>query len=111
MLYTLFIIPMLILLVGYFMYKYPPKKINWFIGYRTRKSMKNEEDWKCANQYCGRIWIITALIMFVLTLILFVMFYLNIIGYTENTLAILVLIQVAIIILPIFLVENKLKNK
>ena len=93
------------------MFKYPPKKINWVIGYRTRKSMKNEEDWKFANQYCGRIWIITGLIMLAVTLIIFGIFYSNIINYTENMLAIITLIQVAIIILPIFLVENKLKNK
>ena len=111
MLYTLFIIPILIILIGYLMLQYPPKKINWFIGYRTRKSMSNEADWKLANQYCGKIWIITGLIMFIVTLILFVIFYLNVIRYTENMLAIFVLIQVGIITLPIFIVENKLKNK
>ena len=111
MLYTLFIIPMLILLIGYFMYKYPPKKINWFIGYRTRKSMKNEEDWKFANRYCGKLWIITGLIMLVVTLMVFGIFYLNIIKYTENLLAILVLVQVAIIVFPIFIVESKIKNR
>jgi len=111
MLYTLFIIPILILLVGYLMFRCPPKKINWFIGYRTLKSMKNQEDWKFANQYCGKIWIITGVIMLVITVVLFALFYLNVINYTENILAMLVLIQVAIIILPIFLVENKLKNK
>jgi len=111
MLYTLFMIPILILVIGYLMFEYPPKKINWFIGYRTRKSMKNEDDWKFANQYCGKLWIKTGLIMLVMTLILFVLFYLNIIKYTENLLAIFVLVQVAIIVFPIFIVESKIKNR
>lgn len=111
MLYTLFVIPILILLAGYLMFKFPPKKINWFIGYRTRKSMKNEEYWNLANHYCGKVWIITGLIMFIITLIMFAIFYLNVISWTENLLSALILIQVAIIILPIFIVENKLKNK
>ena len=111
MLYTIFIIPVLIIIIGYFMYKYPPKKINWVVGYRTRKSMNNEENWKFANQYCGKLWIKTGLIMLAITLVFYTIFYLNVVRYTENILAILVLIQVAIIILPIFIVENKIKNK
>ena len=110
MLYTIFIIPILITLIGYLLFKYPPKKINWVIGYRTFKSMKNEEDWNFANQYCGKIWIKTGLTMLVITLILFGLFYLNVINYTENILAVVVLIQVAIIILPIFIIEPKLKS-
>lgn len=111
MIYTIFMIPILILIIGYWMFKYPPKKINWFIGYRTRKSMKNEEDWNFANQYCGKIWIITGLIMLIITIIIFIIFYLNIVSYSEEILTIIILIQTLIIILPIFLVEDKLKNK
>ena len=46
MVHTIFIIPLLITFVGFLMYKNPPKKINWFLGYRTIKSMKNEKIWK-----------------------------------------------------------------
>ena len=94
MLYTIFMIPILIIFIGYIMYKYPPKKINWIVGYRTRKSMKNEENWKFANQYCGKLWIKIGLIMFVITLVLFALFYLNVINYTEDVLAIIILVQV-----------------
>ena len=93
------------------MYKYPPKKINWIVGYRTCKSMKNEENWVFANKYCGKLWIGIGLIMFVITLVLFVLFYLNIFTYTEDILAIVILVQVLIIILPIFIVEKAIKDK
>ena len=32
-----------------------PKKINMLIGYRTRRSMKNEETWLFAHHYVGRL--------------------------------------------------------
>eukprot|EP01054_Gregarina_sp_Poly1_P002073 Gregarina_sp_Poly_1__2072@NODE_1546_length_3868_cov_114_096290_g436_i2_p4_GENE_NODE_1546_length_3868_cov_114_096290_g436_i2NODE_1546_length_3868_cov_114_096290_g436_i2_p4_ORF_typecomplete_len130_score8_78SdpI/PF13630_6/2_1e03SdpI/PF13630_6/3_3e16DUF4405/PF14358_6/0_032_NODE_1546_length_3868_cov_114_096290_g436_i223892778 len=35
-----------------------PKHINWYIGYRTNRSMKNLETWKFAHKYCGNILII-----------------------------------------------------
>ena len=49
--------------------------------------------------------------MFVITLVLFALFYLNVINYTEDVLAIIILVQVLIIILPIFIVEKAIKDK
>jgi len=42
--------------VGYMMYKHPPKSINAIYGYRTARSMKNDETWKFAHDCCGRLW-------------------------------------------------------
>ena len=47
--YTIFLIPVLMILVGIIMFKYPPKKINFFVGYRTVNSMKNKERWDFSN--------------------------------------------------------------
>ena len=49
MMYTVFLIPILIVVVGFLLFKFPPSKPNWFIGYRTNKSMKDEKAWKEAN--------------------------------------------------------------
>ena len=38
------------------MRKQTPEKINRLVGYRSRRSMKNVETWKFANEYCGRLW-------------------------------------------------------
>lgn len=35
----------------------PPKNINWAYGYRTTRSMKNEDTWLYAHSYCGRLWL------------------------------------------------------
>ena len=41
-------------IVGYILWKFPPKKINWFYGYRTTNSMKNQERWDFAQPYAGK---------------------------------------------------------
>ncbi|WP_083925432.1 SdpI family protein [Psychroflexus tropicus] len=38
------------LIAGYYLKKYPPKHINCFYGYRTRRSMKNQKHWDLAQQ-------------------------------------------------------------
>lgn len=39
----------LITVIGWVYTKYPPKKINQLYGYRTRRSMANQEIWNVAN--------------------------------------------------------------
>ncbi|MEZ4857476.1 MAG: SdpI family protein [Flavobacteriaceae bacterium] len=34
--------------------KFPPKKINYYYGYRTNRSMKNEDTWKAAQEYSSK---------------------------------------------------------
>ena len=36
--------------------KNPPKEINMGNGYRTNRSMKNQETWDFAQLYCGKVW-------------------------------------------------------
>ena len=108
--YVIYIIPILITLIGILMYKRPPKKVNWFVGYRTRKSMKNEKVWEEANRYCGKLWIIIGLAMIVVAILLNVLFYFRIIIFSETILSIIVLSEIIPIILSGLMVERKIKN-
>ena len=36
--------------------KNPPKEISMGNGYRTSRSMKNQDTWNFAHEYCGRLW-------------------------------------------------------
>ena len=110
MIYTIFLIPLLIILIGYLMNKYPPEKINYFIGYRTFNSMKNENNWKLANQYCGKLWFKIGLIMLIISILLFVLNLLKIITFTETMLSIIILIQIIPLLISIFFIENKIKK-
>lgn len=110
MLYVIFILPVIITVTGYLMNKYPPKKVNWFVGYRTRKSMKDETVWKIANEYCGKLWIKMGLIMLVLASLISLLVYFKIIIFSETFITVIVLCEVAPLLLSGGLVENKIKN-
>ena len=43
-------------IIGKVMFKRPPKKINSIYGYRTSRSMKNQDTWNFAHMTCGKIW-------------------------------------------------------
>ena len=45
----------LILLITYIYAKYPPKKINDLYGYRTKRSMRNQDCWDFANRHSIRL--------------------------------------------------------
>ena len=50
------LIPAAMIRFGRMMEKKLPKEINSIYGYRTSRSMKNQETWNFAHEYCGRLW-------------------------------------------------------
>ncbi|MBK0369704.1 SdpI family protein [Flavobacterium agrisoli] len=42
------------MIMGYIMYVFPPKKINSLYGYRTKRSMENQEKWDFAQIYSSK---------------------------------------------------------
>ena len=110
MIYVICIIPLLVMIAGFLMYKYPPKKVNWFIGYRTIKSMHDENVWKIANKYCGKIWIKIGLIMLVIALLLCILTCFEIVIFTETLLLVIVFSEIGTLLLSILMVENKIKS-
>ena len=43
---------------GIIMYFFPPKKINALYGYRTKNSMKNQEQWDFSQIYSAKLLIV-----------------------------------------------------
>ena len=64
------LLPVIMLIAGYLMYKHSPKDINGIIGYRTKLSMKNQETWDFAQKFCGKLWLKIGGIMLLLSIIL-----------------------------------------
>lgn len=50
------LIPLAMLLVGRRFCKSPPSRVNGLYGYRTPRSMKNQDTWAFAHRRCGRLW-------------------------------------------------------
>ena len=49
------LIPWVMIGFGRMMEKKPPREINSIYGYRTSRSMKNQDTWDFAHEYCGRL--------------------------------------------------------
>lgn len=50
------LIPLVMLVFGRIFERHAPGRVNGVYGYRTARSMKNQETWDFAHQCCGRIW-------------------------------------------------------
>ena len=53
---TAFPVGLIFWLGGQYFVKHPPKKINPLMGYRTPRSMKNEESWNFAQVYSSELF-------------------------------------------------------
>lgn len=63
------LVPAVMLYFGWRFLKKPPKHINSFYGYRTSRSMKNQQTWDFAHQVCGRLWFRWGLVLLPLSLL------------------------------------------
>jgi len=52
--FTEIVCGILFVIASYFLLRYPPRKINFWYGYRTASSMKNKERWDFAQRVGAR---------------------------------------------------------
>ena len=62
------------LLLGWLLKKFPPKKINHLYGYRTQRSMKNQASWEAANTYSTFVFFKISLYSFFIPVVLYFLF-------------------------------------
>ena len=62
MLIMVLLIPLTMIFFGWLLFRKTLKEINYVYGYRTKRSMMNEETWRFANQYFGKVWYLCGLI-------------------------------------------------
>lgn len=112
--WTIFIcnlfVPFVMVISGYFMRKHPPKNINGICGYRTKRSMQNEDTWAFAHRVCGKLWLIVGLILLVLTAAFTFLFKSAVVETLGTLCTVLVAVQTAILLITICLVETALKK-
>ena len=104
------LIPAIMIGFGKYFMKSPPGNINIVFGYRTSMSMKNQDTWKFAHEYCGKLWYQWGKIVLVVTVI--VMLFLvrkpiDIIGNWGGTICMLQLLPLIGVIGP---TENALRR-
>lgn len=58
-----FLSGIIFIITGSIMLKCPPKNINMFYGYRTTRSMKNQNQWDFAQKYSAKLLVLCGLIL------------------------------------------------
>ena len=102
------IIPIILFLSGLTTLIISTKKINNFIGYRTKNSMKNEKNWKFANEKSGILLMRFGILSFLFGTIFLSLKEINSFIYSDN---IFVLINIILIFATIFVTESDLKKQ
>lgn len=69
------LIPVVILIIGILYIKKPVERISWTRGYRTERSMKNQETWEFAQKHFGNVCYRLGSGFTILTLILMLSFF------------------------------------
>ncbi len=104
------LIPFIMIGFGKCFSKTAPKDINMLFGYRTSMSMKNEDTWIFAHKYCGKIWLISGLIMLPLSIVAMLLVVDGSKDVVGTVGVILCNIQIISIIVSIILTEKALKK-
>lgn len=104
------LIPIIMIIAGYLIYKKPPKKINAWIGYRTKLAKKNKDTWNFAHNLCGRLWIKTGLILVILTIVAQIPFAQSADDIVATASSVIEGVQVIVLLGTIIFVENELRK-
>lgn len=110
MLFIVLLIPAIMLVFGRRFSKRAPKKINYLFGYRTGRSMKNQETWEFAHHLIGRLWLRTGVVLMPVSAAAMA----AVAGRDTDTVSvwgtIAVLVQTVILVLTVIPVERALKK-
>ena len=104
------LVPAIMLYFGWRFQKKPPEKINQIYGYRTARSMKNQETWRFAHETCGRLWVRLGAVLLLLSLAAAAMTFGSGVETAGIVSAVVVVVQMVVVIGSIVPVERALKR-
>ena len=97
MLLTSLLIPVIMLVFGWIFRRQAPKKINVWYGYRSARSMKNEDTWVFAHQHIGRTWMLVGVVLLVVSVIPMIAVY----GKDVDTVSVVSLVLTVVQLIPL----------
>ena len=104
------LIPLTMIFFGWLLCRKTPKEINYVYGYRTKRSMMNEETWRFANQYFGKAWYFFGLILAPLSVIAIAIVFGKGPGTVGTVGGIITMLQMLFLIGAIVPTESELKK-
>ena len=110
------LIPIIMIIMGVYFEKKPPKAINDFAGYRTSRSKLSEKTWIYANKRCGLLYHKIGLILLVVTVItnsLITIVFGKVLTLDEKGIFTMIYALVGMVgcIIPLPIVESELRKK
>ena len=109
-LFTTFLIPCIMIVFGGLFRRKAPNHINIWYGYRTQRSMKNEDTWAFAHRHLGRTWMIVGAVLLVVSVIPMI----AVLGKDEDTVSVVSLVILVVQLIPMIVslipTEQALKN-
>ena len=104
------LVPLAMIGGGRMFLKNPPQYINSSSGYRTPRSMKNQDTWDFAHQYCGRLWYRCGLVMLLPSVVPLLFVLGRDIGVVGNTGLVVTGVQLIVMLGTMFPTERALKR-
>ena len=92
------------LLLGWLLKKFPPKKINHLYGYRTQRSMKNQATWEAANTYSSLVFFKVSLYSFFIPVALYFL-------YPQLNVLFTIITNTLLLLYVLYATENHLKAR
>lgn len=92
------------LLLGWLLKKFPPKKINHLYGYRTQRSMKNQATWEAANTYSSLVFFKVSLYGFFIPVALYFL-------YPQLNVLITIITNTLLLLYVLYATEKHLKAR
>ena len=92
------------LLLGWLLKKFPPKKINHLYGYRTQRSMKNQATWEAANTYSTLVFFKISLYSFLIPVVLYFL-------YPQLNVLITIITNTLLLLYVLYATEKYLKSR
>lgn len=105
------LIPIIMIIAGNSMRLGKFKTINSIVGYRTRRSMQNQQTWDYAQRECGRLWVRWGVLMLLPTAVLMLLLLGKEIPTVGTVGGIVTVLQMIPLFLSIVIVEKKLREK
>ena len=108
MLLVILLMPLMMVGFGLLLMKNPPKKINSYYGYRTRRSVRSQDTWDFAHYYFGKLWLVCGLVSLPISLVPLCL----VLGKSEQVISVAGLIvlgiQTLLLLVTILLTERAL---
>lgn len=102
--------PLTMILLGFYFSKGGPKEVNMLFGYRTTMSTLNNDTWHYAQTLCGKLYLVSGLIEFVVTLLILYMLRNDPLRFFVNMSIGIMIVQVVIMVLVCIPVEYSLRK-